>query len=180
MAGGLWLGCVFRAIQALRSGTGPIVDELEEAIARLEAREDVTRVGAVGFCLGGGFALLLGTLQKVTAAGVYYGDARPRAELARVCPLVGGYGDRDRRLAPQGRRLIADLDALGKEHDIRIYPDAGHSYLNHSVGPPLSWLARPLLQVEYNEQAAEDSWSRMLPFFQKHLGGDQVPDAESQ
>ena len=155
---------------ALRAGSGSTVDELEAVIALLEKRPYVGKVGAVGFCMGGGFALLLGTRERVRAAGVFYGDVRPRDELVRVCPLTGGYGGLDRSFASKGRALIADLGALDKEHDIRMYEDAGHSYMSDAGHPVLAWLTRPLMHVEYNEAAAEDSWRRMLTFFQKHLG----------
>lgn len=169
LTGGLKIGCVLRAVMTLQSGTGPMVDELEALVAMLESRDDVGRVGAVGFCMGGGFALLLGTRQSVKAAGVYYGEIRSREELERACPLVGGYGGKDRTFAPKGRKLIEMLNALGKEHDIRMYEDAGHSYLSDAGHPIMARLSRPLMHVEYNEEAAEDSWRRMLSFFRRHL-----------
>lgn len=169
LAGGLRLRCIAQAMRALRSGSGPMVAELESLIEELEARADVTRVGAVGFCMGGGFALLLGTRQRVGAAGVFYGEIRPREELERSCPLVGGYGGRDRMFAGKGRELIATLDSLGREHDVRMYEDAGHSYMNRGGHPVLATLARPLLRVAYEPEAAEDSWRRMVPFLRRHL-----------
>jgi carboxymethylenebutenolidase len=169
MSGGMHVACVLRAMQALRAGGGPQVDDLEALLDALAARPDVARIGAVGFCMGGGFALLLGTRARVDAAGVFYGDTRPREELARVCPLTGGYGGLDRMFAAKGRALIATLDELGKEHDVRMYDDAGHSYMNDAGHPFFAWLARPLLHVEYNAAAAEDSWRRMLAFFARHL-----------
>jgi carboxymethylenebutenolidase len=170
-AAGLHLVCLVRAMQALQAGAGPMVDELEAVIGTLEARSDVGRVAAAGFCMGGGFALLLGTRQRVGAAAVFYGDTRPHDELARACPLTGGYGGRDRIFAAKGRELIATLDGLGKEHDIRMYEDAGHSYMSDAGHPVLAWLTRPLMHVEYNAAAAEDSWRRMLAFFDRHLRG---------
>ncbi len=169
MAGGVHIVCVVRAGLALRAGHGPAVDELEGVIEWLEARPDVGRVGAVGFYMGGGFALLLGTRERVRAAGVFYGDTRSREELARVCPVTGGYGEQDRMFAPQGRKLIATLNELGKEHDIRMYPGAGHSYMNQAGHPMLALLSRPLMHVAYDADAAEDSWRRMLAFFAHHL-----------
>jgi carboxymethylenebutenolidase len=171
MAAASRLVCLVQVARAMHDGSGPMVAELEAVIAALAARPDVGKVGAVGFCMGGGFALLLGTRERVAAAGVYYGETRSRAELARACPLVGGYGAKDRLFAGKARRLVADLDALGKEHDVRIYEDAGHSYMNHSGHDVLARLVRPLMHVEHNEAAAEDSWRRMLAFFARHLGG---------
>ncbi len=169
MASGLHIACVLRVGLALQRGRGPMVDELEALIALLEARDDVGKVGAVGFCMGGGFALLLGTRQKVDAAGVFYGDIRTRKELANACPLTGGYGGLDRTYGPKGRKLIQMLDELGKEHDIKMYEDAGHSYMSNAGHPVMAALTRPLMHIEYNESAAEDSWRRMLAFFRRHL-----------
>lgn len=172
LAGGWHLGCVVRAARDLRAGSGPTVAVLEAVLDALAARPDVARVGAVGFCMGGGYALLLGTRERLAAAGVFYGDARSRDELARACPLVGGYGGRDRIFGPQGRRLIAELDALGRAHDVVVYEDAGHSYMNDAGHPVLAALTRPLMAVAYDPAAAEDSWRRMLAFFAAHLAGD--------
>lgn len=171
LADGWYLGCILRAARDLRAGEGPTVAVLEAVIAALTARPDVGKVGVAGFCMGGGYALLLGTRQRVDAAGVFYGDGRSRDELARACPLTGGYGGRDRIFAPQGRRLIADLEALGRPHDVVMYEDAGHSYMSDADHPLLAWLTRPLMAVAYDPAAAEDSWRRMLAFFARHLTG---------
>ena len=171
LKGGPKLVCIMRAMRDLRSGRGPAVDALEKVIADLEARDDVTKVGVAGFCMGGGFALLLATRGRIPVAGVYYGDTRPREELAKACPIVGGYGGKDRMFGEKGRKLIRTLDELGVEHDLKVYDDAGHSYM--SEGAPfdtLAKLSRPLMHVQYNERAAEDSWPRMLEFFGRYLG----------
>ena len=69
--------------------------------------------------------------------------------------------------------IIRTLDELGREHDVRIYDDAGHSYMSQAGHPVLAWLTRPLMHVEYNAEAAEDSWRRMLAFFGRHLAGER-------
>jgi carboxymethylenebutenolidase len=169
LTGGWYLGCVLRAARDLRAGSGPTVAVLEAVIAALAARPDVGKVGAAGFCMGGGYALLLGTRQRVRAAGVFYGDVRSAEELAHACPLTGGYGGRDRIFGPQGRQLIARLNALGRDDDVALYEDAGHSYMNDAGHPCLALLTRPFLAVAYDHAAAEDSWRRMLTFFGRHL-----------
>jgi carboxymethylenebutenolidase len=167
---GWHLACVLRAARDLRAGEGPTVAMLETILVALAARPDVGQVGAAGFCMGGGFALLLGTRQRVQAAGVFYGDVRSREELARACPLTGGYGGKDRIFGPQGRRLVADLAALGRADDVVVYEHAGHSYMNDAGHPVMAFLTRPLMAVAYDAEAAEDSWRRMLAFFARHLG----------
>ena len=170
LTGGPKLVCVMRAMGDLRKGRGPAVDALEGVLAKLEARDDVGKVGVAGFCFGGGFALLLATRGRIPVAGVYYGETRKRDELAKACPIVGGYGGKDRMFGNKGRKLVATLDELGIEHDMKVYDDAGHSFM--SEGAPfdtLAKLSRPLMHVQYNEAAAEDSWKRMLAFFERHL-----------
>lgn len=169
LAGGWYVGCVLRAARDLRAGSGATVAVLEAVIATLAARPDVGKVGAAGFCMGGGYALLLGTRERLSAAGVFYGDRRPREALAHACPITGGYGARDRLFGPQGRQLISDLDALGRPHDVKMYEDAGHSYMSDTDHPVLAMLTRPLMAVAYDPAAAEDSWQRMLAFFARHL-----------
>lgn len=169
LAGGWYLGCIVRAARDLRAGHGPTVEVLEAVLTDLARRDDVGRVGAAGFCMGGGYALLLGTRKRVDSAGVFYGDIRTPDELADVCPLTGGYGGRDRIFGPLGRTLIERLDALGRAHDVRIYENAGHSYMNDAGHPWLAALARPLMAVAYDREAAEDSWRRMLAFFAREL-----------
>lgn len=169
LASGWYLGCIVRAARDLRAGSGPTIGVLEAVLDTLAARPDVERVGAAGFCMGGGYALLLGTRQRVDAAGVFYGDVRSSEELARACPLTGGYGAKDRLFGPQGQQLIERLEKLGREHDVKLYPEAGHSYMSDTNHPILALLTRPLMAVAYDHEAAEDSWQRMLAFFARHL-----------
>ena len=89
--------------------------------------------------------------------------------MAHACPLTGGYGGRDRIFGPQGRQLIARLNALGRDDDVALYEDAGHSYMNDAGHPYLALLTRPFMAVAYDHAAAEDSWRRMLEFFGRHL-----------
>ena len=169
LTGGPKLACVMRATRDIRNGHGPAVDALEGVIDGLAARDDVGHVGVAGFCMGGGFALLVACRGKVRAAGVFYGETRA-ADLPRACPIVGGYGGKDRLFGDKGRKLAVLLEQHGIEHDLEVYDDAGHSYM--AEGAPfdtLAKLSRPLMHVEYNERAAEDSWTRMLAFFGRHL-----------
>ena len=169
LTGGPKLVCVMRAMRDLRKGSGPAVDALDGVLADLSARADVGKVGVAGFCFGGGFALLLACQGKVPVAGVYYGETNGR-DLSKACPIVGGYGGKDRMFSGKGRKLVAKLDELGIEHGVKVYEDAGHSFM--SEGAPfdtLAKLSRPLMHVEYNQQAAEDSWPRMLDFFGRYL-----------
>jgi carboxymethylenebutenolidase len=163
--------CVLRTLSASRSGEGRAYDDLEAARRWLVARDDCTgRVGIIGFCMGGGFAVLCAPRFDFAAAAPNYGEVPKDAEqrLRGACPVVGSYGKRDLTLRGRAGRLEAALQALGVPHDIKEYEDAGHSFMNRlSVGP-----LRPLLGVtrfDYRHESSEDAWRRILAFFDEHV-----------
>jgi len=172
-AGGPRILCVLRTFQTLRRREGPAFADLEAARTWLGRRPEVdaARTGVVGFCLGGGFALLYAVRAPLAAAGVFYGEVPKSAEEVRgVCPVVGGYGGRDRLFAAQGRRLEQLLGELHVPHDVRVYPDAGHSYMSHHSGVMATIGAWGPMAVGYNADAEGDSWRRIEAFFRTHLG----------
>ncbi len=169
LRGGVWYRCVWSTLIALRRGEGASVEDLKRLIAAVEARPDVRAVGVVGFCMGGGYALLLGSTTSARAAGVFYGDVSPGVDWDHVCPVVGGYGHRDRAFRSQHRELMRRLEASGVEHDVVMYPYAGHSFVNDAEPRAITSLVQPLMAVGYDEAAAEDSWRRMLAFFACHV-----------
>src|SRR5439155_25246263 len=87
-----------------------------------------------------------------------------------VCPVVAGFGGRDRFFAPQGRRLEQHLKQLGVPHDVRIYPAAGHSYMSRHTGLLATLAAHGPMAVGFDAEAEADSWARMEAFFRTHLG----------
>ncbi len=173
MADGGRIGCIRAAVESLRKGEGPQVAQLEAGIKLLRGRADTSEVGVAGFCMGGGFATLLATRVPLGAAAVFYGDIRPSEELKQACPIVAGYGGRDKGFRGKGKRLQQRLTEFGIPNDVKIYPEAGHCYMNKAVPGLLAPLVRPLMVVDYHEEAAEDSWRRMLTFFAEHLASGQ-------
>lgn len=175
--GGHWLRCMWRTLLHL-AREGRSVTDIEAVIDALEARDDTGKVGVVGFCMGGGFAGLLGTRRELGATAIFYGEAPSREKMTRrMCPTFAGYGGKDRSYARFAEQLERDLIELGVPHEVKRYDEAGHSYMNNAGHPVLATLTRPLMHVEYNEQAAEDSWQRMLAFFAEHLGQDRAEGA---
>ncbi len=171
--GGPRVLCVLRTMLALRRHEGPAFADLEAARTFLAARPEVdaTRTGVVGFCMGGGFALLYALRAPLKVAGNFYGDVPSTAEeLGGVCPVLGGYGGRDRMFAAQGRRLEAHLTTLGVPHDVKIYPDAGHSYMSPHTGALATLAAWGPLAAAFDPAAEADSWARIETFFRAHLG----------
>ena len=166
--------CLVATFRALRSGTGAAFDDIESARAMLRARADTTEhVGVVGFCMGGGFALLLAGRGGFGAASVNYGmlPADLDDTLDGACPIVGSYGARDRSLRGAAQKLDAALAARGIEHDVVEYPSVGHAFLNERpTGPALlRVMLRPVMGPGHGPAEAEDAWRRIDAFFQRTL-----------
>jgi carboxymethylenebutenolidase len=174
---GRGIRCVIATVQASRTGTGPAYEDIESARRWLGARDDCTgKIGVIGFCMGGGFALLSAPRYPFAASSVNYGEVPKDAihRLAGACPIVGSYGRRDRSLPGRAERLRAALTDLDIEHDVKEYPDAGHSFLNRiNAGPLLGSVVR-LTAFNYHHPSAEDAWRRILIFFDAHLA-DRTP-----
>ncbi|MGY1592142.1 dienelactone hydrolase family protein [Geodermatophilus sp. SYSU D00708] len=169
-AGGL--RCLKRTFGDLLRQDGPAFGDLETTRRWLADRPDCTdRVGIVGFCMGGGFALLAAT-RGFDVSAPNYGLLPKDAEevLGGACPVVASFGRRDRALRGAAERLEGVLTRHGVPHDVHEYPDAGHSFLNrHNVGP-FAVLER-IAGFGYHHPSAEDAWARMLRFLDTHLRG---------
>jgi carboxymethylenebutenolidase len=154
-----------RPMLATLSNAG-LESDLDAAIGELEGRVPGGRVAVVGFCLGGFVAFLAACRTRVaTAVSFYGGIARQRpgsplvplldeAETIQV-PVLLFFGDEDQAIAR------ADVDAiegrlreLGKEHEVVVYPGAGHAFFCDQ---------RP----SYRPEAAADAWVRTLGWLRK-------------
>lgn len=168
--------CVVSTMRALTAGHGKPFADIETSRRWLLDHEDCTgKVGVIGFCMGGGFALVTAS-RGFDVASANYGMLPRNSEeaLADACPIVGSYGSRDLMMLGAGRRLERTLDKLGIEHDVKVYPGAGHSFLNDAPNGPAA--LRPLLRIANvgpDPAAAEDAWGRIESFFAEHL--DEEP-----
>lgn len=135
------------------------LSELKAALSCLAAQPgvDPARLGAVGYCMGGSFAVAWAcTDDRLRAIAPFYaGNPRPLEAVRRSCPVVGSYPAPD-FTTKSGRKLDAALTEYNIPHDIKIYPGARHSFFNDQVR-------------SYDPAAAEDSWRRVLAFFEEHL-----------
>jgi carboxymethylenebutenolidase len=167
-ARGGWARCVIKVMRDLSSKQGPALDDVLAARDHLQALPQCTgRVGVAGFCMGGRFALVMSP-KGFSAAAPFYGTPLPQElseTLDGACPVVASFGARDLSGKRAPEKLQQVLDQKGITNDIKVYPDAGHSFANKLP-------AQPLLRITgfgYNQAATEDAWARVFTFFGDHL-----------
>lgn len=168
---GLRPRCVVSTLRSLHQGSGPAVDDLIAARDHLNADARCTgKVGIVGFCMGGGFCLLLAPRAVYDAAAPNYGVwPKAGAALDKSCPMVASYGADDRMLRGAAGKLESLLAEGNVPCDVKEYPGVGHSFMNKFPTPaPLQFVER-IAGLAYSEPEAEDAWQRILAFFGAHL-----------
>lgn len=134
---------------------------LASAATYLQQATGADRIGIVGWCFGGGWALAGGLAMpdRIDATVMYYGRVETdRDRLARLGgPLLGLFGGADQGIpVAQVRLMESTLRELGKDVTIQVYEGAGHAFANPSG-------------QSYKADAAEDAWRRTLAFFDQHL-----------
>lgn len=172
---GTKLGCLVRALREIRSGrAGTVTEDLRAVLEWLRSRNEVDgeRTATIGFCLGGSFALLLGTLGPVGLRAVSdnYGMVTgEETDLTRCPPVVGSFGADDPLAGKVAPLLESELDAAGVIHDITSYPGAAHGFLtaDHKI---FGILPVPGKTFAYVESAATPAWRRIFAFLDEHVG----------
>jgi carboxymethylenebutenolidase len=119
------------------------------------------KVGAIGFCWGGGLVNSLAVADPALAAGVaYYGRQAPAADVAKItAPLMLHYASLDERINAGIAEYEAALKAAGKSYELHMYEGANHAFNNDTN------------EARYNKEAADLAWSRTVAFLKTHAGG---------
>jgi len=137
--------------------------EIAGAIAWLASQPGVkgTKVGVIGFCMGGALSLYAACANKsVGACAVFYGGhPHVKPDLASLqAPVLGIFAGRDSFVSAQ---VVADLDRrlteLGKRHEFHTYANSDHAFFNDT---------RPEV---YDPAASTDAWTKALAFFRREL-----------
>jgi carboxymethylenebutenolidase len=163
--------CLARLFGDVQRGGGESIDRVETVVGWLTDRADCTgKVGVIGFCIGGSVAFLLGCKNVVDVVAPNYAKTPSVDRLARSCPVVASYGGRDRIFGKEAAKATAGLTAAGIEHDVKLYPEAGHSFMNQAEGHTVMVaLSRPLMSAGFRRDDAEDAWLRIEMFISRFL-----------
>jgi carboxymethylenebutenolidase len=128
---------------------------------RSQKTVDPAKVGSIGWCMGGGYALDLAIADpKLKAAVINYGHlASDQATLQKInAAILGIFGGQDKGIPPADvKKFEADLKTLGKPVDIHIFPDAGHAFEN------------PNNKQGYRADDAKQAWELTTAFLAKYL-----------
>ena len=139
---------------------GQTVENAVAAVGWLAGRDDTTgKVGAVGFCWGGGLVNQLAVASPNLAAAVPYCGRQPAAaDVAQIhAAILAHYAGLDERINAGIDAYRAGLEAAGKDYTFHVYDGVNHAFNNDTS------------MARYDKPAADLAWSRTIAFFREKL-----------
>jgi len=141
--------------------TGKKLEDFIACALWLKARADSTgRIGATGFCYGGGVANTLAVRlgENLAAAAPFYGAVPPAADIPKIkAAILVHHGELDKQLASAWPAYEMALKAANVPHEGYIYPGAVHGFNNDAT------------PERYNKAAADQAWQRTVDWFNKYV-----------
>jgi carboxymethylenebutenolidase len=135
--------------------------DLRGAATYLAAHSSTTKLGAVGFCMGGQLALFAATINPSIGATVDFYGIHPnvKPDYAKLAgPVLGLFAEKDSYVTPPvAKEVDRAIKAAGQSSEIHVYPGVNHAFFNDER------------KDVYDEAAAADAWRRTLAFFREHL-----------
>ena len=138
-----------------------MLEDLLAAVPYVRSRPDTAKVGAIGFCFGGGIANMISVrFPDLTSCVLYYGAQPPTDEVANIkASLLLHYASDDPRINAGWPAFEAALKANNVRYEVYMYPNTQHAFLNDTT-------------PRYDEAAAKLSWQRTVDFLNKTLRSD--------
>jgi carboxymethylenebutenolidase len=140
---------------------GKRAEDLLTAFGYLKSRPECSgKIGAVGFCVGGGIVNQMAVrIPELAAAVPFYGSQPPAADVSKIkAPLLIQYAENDERINKGWPAYEAALKANHVKYEMHMYPNTQHGFHNDTT-------------PRYDEAAAKLAWQRTVDFFNKHLRG---------
>jgi carboxymethylenebutenolidase len=138
------------------------IEDLKTTVAWLRAQKQThaTRLGVIGFCMGGSYAMLLPCESKeISAAAPFYGEIPSDDQIKNLgCPIFYAYGENDGWIQRKDvDRLAADLKKFDKRGEVKVYTGCSHGFFNDTRADV------------YRPVEAKDAWERTLKLFAENL-----------
>ena len=155
------------AQKKMREATAPLhTPEFgKDAIAKLQAVFDllkgrqIIKIGIMGFCFGGTYSYAFTAANPELKACIAFYGQPPLDKVSGInCPVMGFYGEKDKRLIDSLPQFEMQMKEYNKDFTYKVYKNTGHAFFNDTN------------KMTYNKEAAEDAWRLTVNFLKENLG----------